>query len=93
MNENRFTPAKPIEPGCKALVLKVHSDFEDIVPQPVRVLGKDDFCPKDGQLWELDINLPGLIPLSSEKYLIRVDDPDQEIQKTRGVENADKVKA
>ena len=67
--------AKPIEPGCLALVLKVHPSCQHFVTNPVRVLRRDT----DSGEWVIDAVCPGApdaVVTSFEQYMVRIDDPD-----------------
>ena len=78
--------AKPIEPGCKALVLPVSGmDLSSLVGQTVKVLshvGKLErnlspmiyFYMENG--WRIE--LQGVKHVCDESALMRIDDPDEE---------------
>ena len=72
--------AKPIEPGCMALVLRMHPSWAGFIPSIVQV---KDRCLAVPNNWYLDIKHP-LDPMmgvhTHENTLVRIDDPDLQKQ-------------
>lgn len=75
--------AKPIEPGCLAMIIKTLPEFSHFIGEITKVIALDEIeaIYYDAPHFEIDIkhpNIPRANCTIAENCLLRIDDPDLE---------------
>lgn len=85
-----MTPAKPIEPGCMALIIYLKCPEAGKIVQVGQKLNQVDFRTNMVDIWQIDQTItwisrsddgrgppvPTPLPFCPEQYLMRIDDPE-----------------